>query len=312
MYVLEDLGFRCRDGGLNFAMSTHMVSTVVPIARFGSEELKRRYLPRVCDGSIIGAHAITEPEAGSDVTAMRTSATADGTCFVLNGRKSFVSNGPVADLITVYARIGDTTGAFGISAFVVDRQTDGLIVGPPIEKLGLRSSPFCEIHLQGCRVPKGNLVGIQGMGFIILTHVMTWEILCSFAIVLGEMRNRLERCINQAKTRVQSGQPIGKHQAIANKLVDMKIGVETSSKWLYDTAEKLERNVNVTTDVAITKLVVSEANVASALAAMQIFGGRGYTSEYGIEADLRNAVAGTIYSGTSEIQRLRVATMLGL
>ena len=156
------------------------------------------------------------------------------------------------------------------------------------------------------------MIGNQGTGFIVFTHVMIWETLCSFVMVVGEMRRRLERCLEHARVRVQSGRPIGKYQSISNKLVDMNIGLETSRKWLYDTAEKLAHNVNVTTDIAMAKLLVSEANLASALAAVQIFGGRGYTIECGLEADLRNAVAGTIYSGTSEIQRQRIAAMLGL
>ena len=312
MYVLEDLGYGCRDSGLNFAVSTHVVSTGVPIARFGSSDLKDRCLPRLCDGSAIGAHAISEPHAGSDAFAMTTTARADGDSFVLNGQKSFVSNGPVADLMVVYARTDATQGPFAITAFVVERGTDGLVIGPPIEKMGLRSSPFCEIAFEDCRVLKRNMLGIQGSGFIVLDHVMKWEILCSFIIVVGEMQRRLERCVDQAKARVQFGHPIGKYQSTANKLVDMKVGVETSRKWLYDTAQKLVRKANVTADIAIAKLVVSESNVASALAAVQIFGGRGYTTECGIEADLRNAVAGTIYSGTSEIQRQRIASLLGL
>ncbi|WP_432094674.1 acyl-CoA dehydrogenase family protein [Streptomyces sp. bgisy100] len=312
MYMLEGLGYGCRNGGLNFSVTTHLASTGVPLQRFGSAETKRRYLPKVCDGSLIGAHAISEPDVGSDALNMRTSAVRDGDGYVLRGSKAFVSNGPVAGLVMVYARTDPTAGPLGLSVFAVERDTPGLEFGTPIAKMGLKSSPLCELFLDDCRVPASALVGRPGTGFLILDHVMKWEILCSFAVVLGEMRQRMERCVEYARKRTAFGQPIGDFQAVSHKIVDMKIGVETASKWLYDTAQKLTAGQSVTTDLAIAKRVVSEANLASALSAVQVFGGNGYTAEYGLEQELRNAVGGTIYSGTSEIQSSRIAAALGL
>jgi alkylation response protein AidB-like acyl-CoA dehydrogenase len=312
MYVLEGLGYACRDGGLSFSVSTHLVSTGVPLERFGSADLKARYLTRVCGGSVTGAHAITEPEGGSDVMAMRTSAVRDGEEWVLNGSKAFVSNGPLADVFVVYARTGKQGSPAALSTFLVDRDTPGLTVGRSISKMGLRTSPLSELFFDDCRIPAGNIVGSKGAGFLIMDHVMKWEILCSFVINLGEMQHRLERCVEYAQTRTQFGKHIGAYQSVSNKIVEMKIAVETSRKWLYDTGRKLQNGENVTTDIAISKLVTSEANVSTALAAVQVFGGYGYTAEYGLEKDLRNSVAGTIYSGTSDIQRQRIATMIGL
>jgi len=312
MYVLEGLGEGCRDGGFSFSVSTHVVGVGVPLHRFGSAALKARYLPEISAGTMIGAHAITEPDAGSDMMAMRTTAVPDGDSFVLNGSKAFVSNGPIAGLYTVYARTGKQGSPAAITAFLVERDTPGLAVGNPVAKMGLRTSPLCELFFDDCRVPKANVVGSVGAGFLVLDHVMKWEILLSFVINLGEMAHRLARCVEYAKERAAFGQPIGKFQSVANKVVEMKIGVETSRKWLYDTAERLTRRENVTTDIAITKLTVSEASLASALAAVQVFGGYGYLAEYGLEKDVRNAVAGPIYSGTSEVQRQRIATMVGL
>ncbi|MBD0327927.1 MAG: acyl-CoA dehydrogenase family protein [Pyrinomonadaceae bacterium] len=312
MYVLEGLGYGCRDGGLNFSVSTHIVSTGIPLQRFGSEELKQRYLSRICEGDAIGAHAISEPDVGSDALSMRTRATREGDHFVLNGSKTFVSNGPIADVFVVYARTHPDNGPLGITAFLIERGTAGFDVGQPVAKMGLRTSPLSELFFDDCRVPVSNVIGRLGTGFLVLDYVMKWEILCSFIINTGEMQHRLERCIDYAKTRTQFGQTIGSFQAIAHKIVDMKIGVETARKWLYDTAERFTRNENVTTDIAISKLLTSERNVASAMSAVQIFGGNGYMVEYGLEKDFRNAVAGTIYSGTSEIQRNRIAAMLGL
>jgi alkylation response protein AidB-like acyl-CoA dehydrogenase len=243
---------------------------------------------------------------------MRTSAEPDGEEFVLHGSKTFITNAPIADLFVVYARTGKRGSPAAITAFLVERDTPGLSIGNPISKMGLRTSPLSELFLDNCRVPRSNVIGSVGAGFLILDHVMKWEILCSFIINVGEMQHRLERCIDYARTRVQFGQTIGSYQSVSNKIVEMKIGVETSRKWLYDTAEKLQRHENVTNDIAISKLVTSENNVSSALTAVQIFGGYGYTTEYGLEKELRNSVAGTIYSGTSDVQRQRIASMIGL
>lgn len=312
MYVLEGLGHGCRDGGLNFSVSTHIVSTGVPIQTFGSADLKARYLPGICAGDTIGAHAISEPDGGSDALAMRTRARRDGSHYVLDGNKTFVSNGAVADLFVVYARTHPDAGPLGLTPFVVERGTPGFEIGNPIAKMGLRTSPLTELFFHECRIPAANVLGRPGGGFIVLDHVMKWEILCSFVINLGEMEQRLERCIGYARTRHQFGSPIGSFQAISHKIADMKVGVEITRKCLYDAAEAVVENRKSTIDIAIAKLVASEHNFASAAAAVQIFGGNGYMTEYGLEKDLRNAVAGTIYSGTSEIQRNRISSILGL
>lgn len=312
MYLLERLGYVSRDGGLNFSVSTHLASTGTPLNRFGSPELKRQFLPGVCAGDLIGAHAISEPSSGSDALNMRTTAKPVDGGFVLNGSKAFVSNGPIANLFVVYARTGDAGGATGITAFLVERGVDGLELGTPIEKMGLRTSPLCELFLDDVVVPAERVLGRVGSGFLVLDHVMKREILYGFIINVGEMQYRLERVIDYAKNRTQFGSPIGSFQSVQNRIVEMAVGVENSRRWLYDTAEKLQHNRDVTTDIAISKLIASEAALANALHTVQIFGGYGYMSEYGFEKDVRNAVAGTIYSGTTEIQKARIASMLGL
>jgi alkylation response protein AidB-like acyl-CoA dehydrogenase len=171
---------------------------------------------------------------------------------------------------------------------------------------------FCELEFDHCEIPGDSLIGKPGLGFPILEYVMKWEILCGFSITVGEMRRRLEKCIEYAKKRKQFGQAIGSYQAIANKIVDMQVGVTTSREQLYRTARKIQRKENASVDLAIAKLITSEANVQSALNAVQIFGGKGYLVEHGIEKELRNSIAGTIYSGTSEIQRNKIAGLLGI
>jgi alkylation response protein AidB-like acyl-CoA dehydrogenase len=312
VYVLEHLGYGCRDSGLLFTLATQIVSMAIPIQRFGSDDLKERYLRKLIDGSMISAHAISEPDAGSDATAMSTTATEDGDSYVINGKKAFCTSGPVADAITVYATSGEEAGATSISAFMVPTDTPGIRVGEPIPKMGLNTSPIGELEFTDCRVPKENLIGKPGGGFFILEHVMGWEILCIFIMMVGEMQRRMEECIRFAKKRTQFGAPIASNQYIAGKIVDQKIGVETSRKHLYDTAERVARGRSAITEIAMAKLVTSEANLSSALAAVQIFGGRGYMREAGLEKELRAAVGGPIYSGTNEMQRIRIASMLGL
>jgi alkylation response protein AidB-like acyl-CoA dehydrogenase len=312
MFVLEGFGEACRDGGLIFSTTTHMVSTGVPLQRFGSADLKDRYLPAVCDGSLIGAHAISEPGSGSDALAMRTTARRTEGGWLLSGSKTFISNAPVADLMVVYARTDPAGGPLGITAFLVECDSPGFSVGQPIAKMGLKTSPMAEVFLDDCFVPDGNVIGSRGMGFLVLDHVMKWEILCSFITNVGEMAHRIDRCVAYAGERRQFGRPIGANQSVAHRIVDMKVAAESARKWLYDTATKMQRGETITTDLAIAKLVASEANLSTALAAVNVFGGNGYMAEYGLEKDVRNAVGGTIYSGTSDIQRSRIAAMLKL
>lgn len=312
VYVLEHLGYGCRDSGLLFTLATQVVSMAIPLQRFGSDELKEKYLRRLIDGDIISAHAISEPDAGSDATAMATTATEDGDSYVINGKKAFCTSGPIADVITVYATTDPEAGATGISAFVVPSDTPGMSVSDPIPKMGLNTSPIGSIEFNDCRIPKENMIGKTGGSFFMLEHVMTWEILCIFVMMVGEMQRRMEECIRFAKRRKQFGAPIASNQYIAGKIVDQKIGVESSRMHVYEAARKFARGRSVITEVAMAKLVTSEANLQSALHAVQIFGGRGYMREDGLEKELRAAVGAPIYSGTNEMQRIRIASMLGL
>ena len=243
---------------------------------------------------------------------MRTRAVREGEHWVLNGSKTFVSNAPIAGAFVVYARTDPNAGPLGITAFLVARDTPGLQVGRPMDKMGLKTSPMAELFLDSCVVSDAEVVGRAGSGFLVLDHVMKWEILCSFAVMLGEMTHRLERCLQQARSRRQFGQAIGAYQSISHQLVDMQIGLETARMWLYRAADRFIRREDCTRDIATAKLVTSEENLKSALAAVQIFGGSGYMSEMGLEKDLRQAVGGRIYSGTSEIQRNRIASTMGL
>ncbi|MFC8510841.1 acyl-CoA dehydrogenase family protein [Streptomyces sp. NPDC057411] len=311
MQVLEGLGRHCRDAGIAFSASTQIVSLATPLEKFGSAELKARYLPRILSGEAVTAHAITEETGGSDAMNITTVAVREGDHYVVDGGKMFITNAPVADLFLLYVRTGKP-GPFGLTCLLVERDTPGLEIGEPLDKLGLRTSPLGRLSFKGLRVPVANRVGAEGGGFLVLDYVMKREILYAFSITLGEMRHRLDTVTAFATGRTQFGQPIASYQAVGHRIVEMRIAVETAAKWLADTGAKAERGEDISLDLAATKIVVSEANVKTALDAVQIHGGRGVLTSHGIERDLRNSVAGTIYSGSSEIQRNRMAALLGL
>lgn len=314
MYVMENFGKICDDAGLSFGLSTHIVSTGLPIQRFGTEAQKEQYLPLLAAGEKIGAHAITEAEVGSDAWNMDTHADRnENGDFVLNGSKTFCSNGPIADTFIVYARTNSDAGTLGgFTAFIVDKGTPGFTQGQPMHKMGLQSSTLCDLFFDDVVVPKENVLGKEGQAFSIFNYVMKWEILISFVINVGEMESLLQKTIAYSKHRKQYGEPICKYQAVSHKIANMKIGLETSRAMLYKAGSDMHRKVNSTTSLAMAKVVTSEAFVAASLDAQQIFGGYGYMKEAGIEKYLRNSVASKIYSGSSEVQRNTIASMLGL
>jgi L-prolyl-PCP dehydrogenase len=310
--VVEAFGRGCEDTGLVFSAAAHLFACVVPVLGVGSEEQKRTLLPRLCSGEWVGANAITEAEAGSDVFALKTRAVKDGSDYLLTGTKTYVTNGSVADVILVYATQDPGHGYLGISAFVVHRDTPGLTVGKPFEKMGLETSPISQIYLEECRVPASQRLGAEGTGAAVFKHSMLWERACLFSAYLGVMERQLEQAAAFAARRKQFGKPLVKHQAISHKLADMKVRLEAARLLLYRACWMLDRDVDATLEVSLAKLAVSEAAIQSALDAIQIHGGMGYLTEVGIERALRDAVPSTLFSGTSEIQRDLIASKLGL
>lgn len=312
MLAMEALGYACRDNGLLFALNAQMWAVQTPIHRFASPEQRAHYLPRLVRGEIIGAHAITEPGSGSDAFAMSATAVRRGDGYVLNGTKTFVSNAPVADLFLVFATTNRAKGFLGITAFLIDKGQPGLGVGKPIEKMGLRTAPYSEVILDGCELPASARLGNEGNGGTIFKHSMGWERSCILASHVGAMERQLDACVEYAKSRQQFGQPIGKNQGVSSMLVDMKLRLETSRLLLYHAGWLRAQGQEAVQEVALAKLYLSECFVQSSLQAIQIHGGYGYSTESGIERDLRDALGGRIYSGTSEIQRDIVARSMGL
>jgi alkylation response protein AidB-like acyl-CoA dehydrogenase len=310
--VMEGLGYGARDQGLLFSINAHLWTNTLPILTYGTEEQKRKYLPGLCNGELIGANGASEPDAGSDIFAMRTRAERHGDCYVLNGAKTFVSNAPVANLFVVYATVDARLGPMGITAFVIERDTPGLGVTRAIEKMGLRTSPMAEVTLEDCTIPAASRLGREGRGVGVFEASMEWERGCILANYLGVMRRQLESCIDHARKRKQFGQSIGKFQSVANRVVDMKVRLDTCRPLVYRIGWLKAQNKPATVEAAVAKLYVAQSLVASCQDAIQIFGGYGYMTEQGVERDLRDAIASTLYSGTSEIQRNLIAKGLGL
>jgi alkylation response protein AidB-like acyl-CoA dehydrogenase len=311
MLAMEGFGLGCRDSGLIFAINAQMWAVQMPILMFGSEEQKQTYLPKLCSGELIGAHGMTEPGSGSDAMSLTTTAVRDGDRYVLNGSKTFVTNAPIADLFVVFATTDPKRGFLGVTGFLVERGAKGLTTAG-IEKMGLRTSPMGEIALTDCEVPAKNVIGAEGMGSKIFNASMEWERSCILASHLGAMEHQLDTCIEYARTRKQFNRPIGKFQSVANRIVDMKVRLETARLVLYRVAWRKQADQEAVMDAAIAKLYLSEAWVQSCLDAIQIHGGYGFTTELGIERDLRDSIGGRIYSGTSELQRNIIASRLGL
>jgi alkylation response protein AidB-like acyl-CoA dehydrogenase len=309
---MEALGYGCRDGGLLFGVNAQLWSVLMPILRFGTEEQRSRYLPRLCAGELIGAHGMSEPDSGSDAFSLRTVARKEGDDYILNGAKTFVSNAPVADLFLVFATLDPAKGVLGLTAFLVERGYPGFQVGKHIEKMGLKTSPMAELVFEDCRVPGRNRLGREGRGALIFNDSMDWERGFLLATCLGSMERQLETCLSYVQGRKQFGKPVGEFQSVANRLVDMKMRLEAARLLVYRLAWARQQDKATAADAAMAKLFLSESWVQSCLDAVQVHGGYGYMTEYEVERDLRDAVGSTLYSGTSEIQRNLIARSLGL
>lgn len=310
--VLESLGYGCRDAGLVFSICAHLLACVVPIWKHGTEEQKARYLPKLCSGEWIAVNGMTEPGSGSDAFAMRTRAEAHGDGFVLNGSKTFASNGPVADVAVLYASTGAGKRLGGVTCFLVERGTPGFTAAQRFEKLGLRTSPIGELLLEDCELPASAVLGGVGGGETVFNESMAWERICLVAAHVGTMQRLLEQAVEHARTRQAFGKPIGKQQAVSHRIADMKVRLEAARLLTYKAAWRLDRARDIGLDASITKLYASEALLASALDTVRVLGGTGFMEECDAARALRDAVGGVIYSGTSDIQRDLIARWLGL
>jgi alkylation response protein AidB-like acyl-CoA dehydrogenase len=295
------------DGGFNLSLGAHWVIGSVPIWLHGTEDQKRRWLPGLTDGSLIGAWASTEPEAGSDAAGLRTTAVRDGDDWVINGTKIFITNGPIADVCTVLAKTGDKSA----TAFIVDTTNPGFQVGRELDKMGCRSSPTAEIALVDCRVSPDSVLGDEGAAlWSIAFECFDWERTVMIASGIGGMQSTLATCIAYAKQREQFGRPIAQFQAVAHKLAEMKVRLESCRTAVYRAAYLKQTGVEHQMEASIAKYLVGELSVKNALDAIQIHGGYGYLRDFNVERSLRDAKLGSIGGGTSEIQKLIISRLL--
>lgn len=310
--ALEGLGYGCRDNGLLFAIGAQMWAIQMPILTFGTEAQKQQFLPGLIKGKIIGAHAVSELHAGSDMSVLQTKAKRDGDGYLITGHKTWITNAPVADLFLVIAAVDCSQGMSSLTAFLIERNTAGLSVTEPLKKMGLKTAAMGELVLNDCRIPLTNRLGKEGAGMAVFTTAMLWERTFILSPALGSMQRQIEQCLDYSKSRHQFGKPIGKNQTIANKIVDMQMRLETSKLMLYKSAWTKTVGKRLTWEPSAVKLHLSESWVQNCQDALQIYGAKGYMVDSGIECDLRDALASKIYSGTSEIQKNIIASYMGL
>lgn len=312
LLMMEGLGYGCEDGGLTLGLNAQMWTVQTPIRHFGSDHLKAKFLPKFASGEITGAHALTEPEAGSDVYSLQTSAEKVDGGYMLNGQKCIITLAPIADMAIIFASTNPKLGKWGLTAFIVEKGMDGYLPGTRQMKMGLNSVPLGNIELKDCFVPDENILGKPGLGFSILNHSLEYDRCTILASTLGTMQRQLETSIAYVKSRKQFGAPIATQQSVANRIVEMKLRIETSRLLLYKTAWLMQQGKPCTLEAAMLKLHLSEAYVSSSIDAIRNHGGKGYLVENGIEKDLRDAMGGVIYAGTSDIQRNIIAKLIGL
>jgi len=304
----EELSRAC--GGIAVCYAASALG-VFPIVLFGSEEQKKKYLPDLASGKKLSAFGLTEPEAGSDASAIKTTARKDGDYYILNGTKHFITNGGEAQTYIIIAMTDKTKGARGASAFIVEKGTPGFTFGKKEEKLGIRASVTRELVFSDCKVPKANLLSKEGMGFIVTMKTLDISRPGVAAQALGIAQGALDLALNYSKERQQFGRSIASFQGIQWMLADMATSVEAARALIYATARMVDAGkTNVAKESAMAKLFASDVAMKVTTDAIQIFGGYGYMKDYPIEKYMRDAKITQIYEGTNQIQRNIIALQL--
>ncbi len=312
--ALEELGYRCKDTGLPFAIAAQMLSCLVPIWKFGTEGQKSTLLPKLCKGELLIANSITEKNSGSDVYNMETTAIKgeDGE-FVINGEKTMITNAPLSDMSLLYAMTEADKGYFGgITAFLADHQIEGVDSSEEIKKIGLDSVKMGRQKFSAVKIAPDAILGKEGSGGPIFSLSMDWERACLGAVHVGLMQKILEFCIIFVKNRKVGNQYIGQHQAISHRIADMKVRIHSSRLCLYEAAFTIDNKRRPGISPSITKLYISEALEKNCMDAFKIMGGAAYLKGSFIEKYLRDSLSATIYSGTSDIQKNIIAKSLGI
>lgn len=291
-------------------LSVHTSVGTNPIIYFGNDEQKKRYVPKLATGEYLGAFCLTEPSAGSDAGSLQSKAVRDGDEYVINGSKVFITNGGEADVYIVFASTNPAEKTKGISAFIVEKGTSGLIIGKDEHKMGLHGSRTVQLTFDNCRIPADNLLGEEGEGFKIAMANLDVGRIGIAAQALGIAEAALEASAAYAKERIQFGKPIAAQQGIGFKLADMATAVESAKLLVYRATDLRAKGLPCGAEASMAKLFSSRTAVQTAIEAVQIFGGYGYTEDYPVERYFRDAKVTEIYEGTSEIQRLVISKHL--
>ncbi len=310
--AMEGLGYGCNDNGLPFAINAQMWTVQLPIAHFGTEAQKNKFLPALASGKWIGSHALTETNAGSDVFNMETTAKKVEGGYILNGHKRLITLAPVADVALVFATTNPKLGKWGISAFLIENRTKGFSTSSNKEKMGLRTVPIGELSFKDCFIPDENRLGKEGAGWSITNHSLEHDRCSILASQLGAMEAQLEKTISFIKSRKQFGKSISEFQSVTNRIANMKLRLETSRLLLYKVAWLKSEGKSAMLEAAMLKLQLSESFIESSIDAIRSHGGSGYLSENEIERNLRDAIGGVLYAGTSDIQKNIIARLLGI
>ncbi|HID24875.1 MAG TPA: acyl-CoA dehydrogenase [Thermoplasmata archaeon] len=310
MLALEEISKA--SGSVGITVEAHNSLGIGHIYEKGTEEQRRKYLPRLTSGEALAAWALTEPNAGSDAASIQTTAVLDGDEWVLNGTKHFITSGDVAEVVTVMAKTDKEKGAKGISAFIVEKGTPGFEVGMIEDKLGLRGSRTAELIFEDCRIPNKNLLGEKNMGFIGAMDILDRGRTAIGAMAVGIAQAALDESINYAKQRQQFGRPISKFQAIQWMIADMATEIEAARLLVHRAAFLEDHNMSFSKEASMAKLFASETAMCVTRKAIQIHGGYGYLREYPLERFFRDVKLCEIGEGTSEVQRLVIARRLGL
>ncbi len=306
--AVEELSRVCASTGVT--LSAHLSLASWPIYTYGNEEQKKNFLYRLASGEALGAYALSEPGAGSDVVSMKTIARKDNDDYILNGNKVWITNGGVADIYIVFAKTDTNANHKGITAFIVEKGTEGFTFGKKEKKLGIRSSPTTELIFENCRIPKENRLGEEGEGFKIAMTTLDGGRNGIAAQALGIAQGALDAAVDYAKEREQFGKPIAHNQGISFKLADMATEVEASRLLTYQAAYLESEGLPYSKASAMSKLYAGDTAMRVTVEAVQVFGGYGYTKDYPVERFMRDAKITQIYEGTNEVQRLVIGRLL--
>lgn len=291
-------------------LSVHTSVGTNPILYYGNEAQKQKYVPKLASGEYLGAFCLTEPSAGSDAASLKTRAVKSGDDYIINGSKVFITNGGEADTYIVFASTNPDLGSKGISAFIVDKNTPGLVIGKDEQKMGLHGSRTVQLTFEDMKVPSENLLGEEGQGFKIALGNLDVGRIGIAAQALGIAEAALEAATDYAKERRQFGKPIASHQGVGFKLADMATAVEAAKLLIYRAAQLRQHGKKCGKEASMAKLFASKTAVDVTIEAIQVFGGYGYTEDYPVERYFRDAKVTEIYEGTSEIQRLVISKQL--